>query len=251
VNKAINIGIIDNTNQFSLINLIDGKLNEKVVSTEDLEKQHLHALFYKKEILEVNDINEILNKSQNFYPLTSLEDISSSKEEFIKKSFEEAYTLYENSLESWRLQNNVILLETLFEHADHLKNLWPNDRTAFFEELWFILKRNLGASEIKIVYNDIKKASAKSDRNELIQVTIEGNKHPNPKEGGDFEKSLMDQFAEEFAVPFNVSEFNEEKGQLVLTAVVNDSPMIIMAEVPSFSRVQSAVVSAFMNSLSR
>ena len=33
----------------------------------------------------------------------------------------------------------------------HLLGLWPNDRSGFFEELWFILKTNLGAPNMKLI----------------------------------------------------------------------------------------------------
>ena len=251
MNASINVGVIDNANQFSIITLLDGEAVEKVVSTEDLDKEHLHLLLYKKEVLEISDINELLSKTANHCPLKNLEELSLSKDEIKKQSFSDIYKVYESSVENWRLQNNIVLLESLFEYADHMKKLWPNDRTAFFEELWFILKKNLGASEIKVIYNDIKPASKNSDKKNLIQVTVEGKRNPNPKEGGEFEQSLMNQFADEFAIPYNVAEYDESKGQLVLTALINESPLIVMAEVPSFSRLQSSVLSALIQSISR
>jgi hypothetical protein len=56
--------------------------------------------------------------------------------------------------------------------------LWPNDRTGFFEEFWFTLRSQLGASEMTIIYNDMLKATKEGEKNKLIKVKKTLQKNP-------------------------------------------------------------------------
>ncbi len=249
--STINIGLIDNVNQYTLISINGTEIENKVISTEDLEKENLQVLYFRKELLEVAELTEIFKKIANFTPLKSFEEIQLSAEEICKKDVNELTYLIGQAAGSWSLQNNVMLLENMFEYVDHFKSLWPNDRTAFFEELWFTIKKNLSATSLKLIYNDMKSAGKSQDKNILTQVVIDGEKYPNPIDGGDFEKSLMDNYHDDFGVPFNIAEYDEEKGQLVITAVINESPVIMMATVMGLTRIQSALIATFVQALSR
>ncbi len=249
--SAINIALVDNLNKFTLLSISEGELSNKVLSTEEIEKESFQLLLYKQEMLEVAELSEILKKAANFCPLRSFEELELTKEDILKSEAAHLVALLSEASGSWALQNNVLLLENLFEYVDHYKKLWPNDRTAFFEELWFTVKKNLAATGLKLIYNDMKTTGKNQDKNELTQVVIDGQKYPNPVDGSDFEKNLMDHYHDEFGVAFNVSEYDQEKGQLVITAVINESPVILMAQVLGLTRLQSSVISTFIQALSR
>lgn len=248
------MGYVKNANQL-IIKEMDFSSNSnssKVIGLDELQDQNLQVLFYEEEQLAEDDtLKEAMMISSKFYPIRIANELSLTKESFEKLENSQAQEVLSKVLSNWILQNNIILLEELYQVVDHLNALWPNDRTAFFEELWFILKNNLGASSIRLIYNDLKKIGKNDDKNTLIQVTIEGDKMPNPKEGAEFEKKLMDNYKEEFVNQFTVAEYLPEKGQLVLAGSIKKSPFLVMATVSEFTRLQQSIVQTFIQSLSR
>lgn len=248
------MGYVKNANQL-IIKEMDFSSNSnssKVIGLDELQDQNLQVLFYEEEQLAEDDtLKEAMMISSKFYPIRIANELSLTKESFEKLEISQAQEVLSKVLSNWILQNNIILLEELYQVVDHLNALWPNDRTAFFEELWFILKNNLGASSIRLIYNDLKKIGKNDDKNTLIQVTIEGDKMPNPKEGAEFEKKLMDNYKEEFINQFTVAEYLPEKGQLVLAGSIKKSPFLVMATVSEFTRLQQSIVQTFIQSLSR
>lgn len=248
------MGYVKNANQL-IIKEMDFSSNSnssKVIGLDELQDQNLQVLFYEEEQLAEDDtLKEAMMISSKFYPIRIANELSLTKESFEKLEISQAQEVLSKVLSNWILQNNIILLEELYQVVDHLNALWPNDRTAFFEELWFILKNNLGASSIRLIYNDLKKIGKNDDKNTLIQVTIEGDKMPNPKEGAEFEKKLMDNYKEEFVNQFTVAEYLPEKGQLVLAGSIKKSPFLVMATVSEFTRLQQSIVQTFIQSLSR
>jgi len=247
------MGYVKNSNQLIVkeMNFSTNTNSSKVISLDELQDQNLQVLFYEEEQIEDEGVKEAMMVSSKFYPIRVAAELSLSIESFEKLENTQARDVLSKVLSNWILQNNVILLEELFQVVDHLTALWPNDRTAFFEELWFILKNNLGASSIRLVYNDLKKIGKNEEKNALIQVVIEGDKMPNPKEGGELEKKLMDNYKEEFVNQFTVAEYLPEKEQLVLAGNIKKSPFLIMANVSEFTRLQQSIIQTFIQALSR
>ena len=247
------MGYVKNSNQLVVkeMNFVNNTNTSKVISIEELSNHNLQVLFYEEEQLEDDSLKETMLASAKFFPIRSAGDLSLTVDSFEKLEITEAKHVLDKVLGNWVLQNNITLLEELFQVVDHLNELWPNDRTAFFEELWFMLKNNLGANEIKLVYNDLKKIGKNEDKNALIQVIIEGDKIPNPKEGGELEKRLMDNYKDEFVNLFSVAEFIPEKGQLVLAGSIKKSPFLVMANINDFTMLQKSIIQTFITALSR
>jgi hypothetical protein len=130
-----------------------------------------------------------------------------------------------------------------------MNKLYPNERTAFFEELWSLLKNNLGATDLKIIYNDIEMAKKESEKNKLIRIKVEGKRNPNPVVGKEMEDKLMKHYENDFVQTFNVSEYNPHKGELVLTASINNSPVLVMARVNQLTRLQKALLNSLFEGL--
>lgn len=244
---------VKNHNQLIVkeLDLSSKTISTKVIDIEQLGDQNLKVLFYEDEQMENESLKEALNSDSKFYPIRISKDFQLNIDSFEKLEVSEAKNILLKVTNNWILQNNVTLLEEMFQLVDHLNALWPNDRTAFFEELWFILRNNLGASNLKLIYNDLKKTGKNDDKNVLIQVMIEGDKVPNPKEGAELEKKLMENYKEEFVNNFSMIEYIPEKEQLVLAGNIKKSPLLIMANVTEFTRLQSSVLNAFITALSR
>jgi hypothetical protein len=247
------MGYVKNSNQLIIkeMNFLENTNSSKVIGIEELQDQNLQVLFYEEDQIEDEGLKEAMVISSKFFPIRVANELSLTQDSFEKLENTEAQSVLSKVLSNWILQNNVTLLEELFPVVDHLNALWPNDRTAFFEELWFMLKNNLGASDIRVVYNDLKKIGKNDDKNTLIQVVVEGDKMPNPKEGSELEKKLMDNYKEEFVNLFSVVEYLPEKGQLVLAGSIKKSPFLVMANVTEFTRLQQSIISTFITALSR
>ncbi len=246
-----NLGLIKSENQFLLKSFNnESDDNGKILDLSELKNSNLQALFYDEEQLENEDLKAALLEDSKYFPIRSLKEINSDYDSFQSMPLEEVRSIFSKVHDNWLLQNNVTLLEELFKVINHLNGLWPNDRTTFFEELWFILKANLGAKSIRIIFNDIQIAKKENEKNKLIQVKIEGERVPNPTEGGELEAKIMSNYEKDFNSGFDIAEYSKEKGQLVITATIKKSPVVIMAEVYEMSRMQKAILGTLFTGLS-
>ncbi|MDD0854042.1 hypothetical protein HBN50_13095 [Halobacteriovorax sp. GB3] len=223
----------------------------KVMDLEELDDLEVQGLFYDDELYESEQVKLFLQEQSKFLPIRSSSETGMNSDEFSNVEMGKMRSIFEKISSSWVLQNNITLLEELFPVIDHLNAIWPNDRTTFFEELWFILKNNLGAKELKIIFNDIEMGKKENEKNKLIKARIEGKKLPHPFSGGEFEDKVMGHYEEEFNQSFNVVEYDAHKGELVIAATIKKSPVLIMAKVYDVSRIQQSVLKTLFTGLSR
>ena len=245
-----NLAFIKNNNQFLLRNFCPaGEDRGKILGLEQLEDSSVQGLLYSSTQNENEDLHSLIVDKNRFFPTRMTKEIEINYEQFESLRFDEAKKLFEGMRESWVLQNNVILLEEMFKVIPHLLAIWPNDRTTFFEELWNILKNNLATNELKIIFHGLEKAKKENDRDKLVYVKIEGDRSPNPIEGGEIEEKIMKHYEENFKNGFEITEYNPDKGELVITANINKSPILIMAKIYGISRMQKAVIATLFDGL--
>lgn len=247
----LRIAFLKNQNQILIrhFNLKEGTSSSKIVNLETIDKEVITCLLVDQANLETEEVkNEILTGAK-FYAIRDASDFKMNFDQFEKLSNQEASALFSKINQTWTLQNNISLLENMHTIVSHMNKLFPNDRTSFFEELWFLVKKNLGALDLKIVYNDIKPSEKNEVKNTLIQVVVEGNRVPNPKEGGAFEKGLMENYSDEFLQAFNIVEFIPDKGQMVIAGNIKKSPYLMMVSAHEITRLSQAVVKNLLFSL--
>jgi hypothetical protein len=246
-----NVGFIKSENQF-LLKSFDHDSNDqgKVLDLSEIKSADIQALFYEENLIESEDLKSALLEDSKYFPIRSSNDVKVNFDNFEKLDFDSAKTIFSKVHDNWLLQNNVTLVEELFKVINHLNSLWPNDRTTFFEELWFILKSNLGAKSLRVIFNDIQMGKKEHEKNKLIQVKVEGERIPNPVEGGELEAKIMKNYEKDFNQNFEVIEYDSEKGQIVMTATIKKSPVVIMAEVYELNRMQKAIIGSLFNGLS-
>ncbi len=249
----LQLGHLKNSKQLVIkkLNFADKSSSSKVVAIDTIQNEVLSCLFIDRSLLEDESIKESLLENSKFYPIREASEAGIDNENFEKMEFDQLVLIFNKINQTWTLQNNISLLENMHTVINHLNALWPNDRTTYFEEFWFLIKKNLGALSLRVIYNDLKKVGKNDDKNSLIQVSIEGDRNPNPVEGGELEKSLIENYQEEFALNFNMVEYVVEKGQLVIAGNIKNSPYIIMATITDISRLQQAVIQNFITALSR
>lgn len=243
------LGYIKNDNQF-LLRQFGGEERDrgKLMDLDELKEADLNGLIYNESFL-TEENKPTLFELIRFFPLRKGEEFALSHEAFEDLDEDNAHKIYAKMSEPWVLANNLSLLEELFKVIRHMNRLYPNERTAFFEELWSILKNNLGATDLKIIYNDIEMAKKETEKNKLIRVKVEGKRNPNPVTGGEMEEKLMKHYENDFTQTFNVSEYDPHKGELVLTASINNSPVLVMARINQLTRLQKALLNSLFEGL--
>ncbi len=220
----------------------------KRITFEDFESDNIDILF----IAELEE--ELLNQVAKYmfqFPIMPQNKTDITEDNFTQLTYDQAKNLYQQIYDSWIINNNVSLIEELYAVTDNLQKLWHSERITFFEEFWYIIKRNLGTKELTIIFNDIEKSENPNIKDKLTQSKIYGRNIPNFEKGADVEAKLMEHYRANFEAYLELLEFNSEKGELVLTAQINNSPILIMAKTPNVNQLQITLLKTLIEGISR
>lgn len=226
----------------------DKPIEYKKMVFEDFESDQIDLLF----IAELED--DLLNQVAKYmfqFPIMPQTKTDITEENFVQLSYEQAANLYNQIYDSWIINNNVSLIEELYLVTDNLKNLWHSDRTTFFEEFWYLAKRNLGTKELTLIYNDIEKSENPNIKDKLTQSKITGRNIPNFEKGAEIEEKLMDHYKANFSAYLELLEFDKDKEQLVLTAQICNSPVLFMAKTSNVNHLQITLLKTLIEGISR
>lgn len=217
----------------------------------DLAETHNFSIqgFLFSEELKSDDFFTALEGELKFYPIRGGAEFHITAELFEKMNYEEARTVFDKMRENWIIQNNVSLIEEIFKVRNHLFSLWPNDRSGFFEELWFILKNNLGTSSLQVTYNDLVKTKNDFDKNKLIKVKVVGGRYPELVSPDEADDLVLKNYENDFGNFFEITDYNKEKGHLVICASIKKSPVLIMANVYQLTMLQKALLTSLFEGL--
>lgn len=252
----ISLGFVRSSSQ-ALIRELDWQRNtieSKIIDVTDLPDQNLQGLFIDDNE-HFSSLISLLEKEKPFYPIIDAKDEGLNFLSFEGLPVTQLRDLELKVTNRWTMYQNFNSLENIWTLTNHMRDLWKRDRMSFFEELWYWLKRNLGASDLTILFNDVihtveqDENSEKKDRPKLVQSLLSGTKKANFHQGGAKEKELMQTYLDKFHDVFEITEFNATKGQFVATAQVNRSPMIFMARVPQLNQLQRTLLAALFNGL--
>lgn len=219
----------------------------KHLGLDELKNQQLGAVFVPNAMLDDEHVIDVLDQCKHvaFRPI---EEKILNENTFDNLDKNDAWSLYSKTHNAWVLKNNLELLENLVPTAKHLTSLWDNERTAFFEELWHLLKKNLGAQSIRVAYNHMQKAKKEGEKNKLIRIVVEGNNKPEPVENKELGEMLFKNYEGKFSDHFTCYDIEESEKSTFL-ATINDSPVIIMAEMFDMTKIQRSLMMALFDSL--
>ncbi len=252
----ISLGFIRSSSQVLIKDLdwTQNSLSSKIIDVTDLPDQNLQGLF-----IDDNDhfssLVSLLEKEKSHYPILDAREEDLGFTAFEALPAQQFKDLYLKIMNRWTLHQNLSSVEDLFKLTNHFRELWKKDRLSFFEELWYWLKRNLGATDLSIIFNDVVSSEEKDENNEkrerpkLTQALLSGAKKGNFTPGALREKELMQTYLEKFHDVFEVTEFNGAKGQFVATAQVERSPIIFMARLGQLNQLQRTVLAGLFNGL--
>jgi hypothetical protein len=252
----ISLGFVRSSSQL-VINELDwqqNSLESKIVDVTDLPDHNLQALFIHDNE-HFSSLVSILEKEKTFYPILDAQDESLTISSFENLAAQQFKDLYLKILNKWTMHQNFNSVENLWKITNHFRELWNKDRISFFEEFWYWMKRNLGATELTIIFNDVISSEEKDENNEkkerpkLTQGLLSGTKKANFQQGSAKEKELMKIYLDKFHDVFEVTEFNAAKCQFVATAQVERSPIIFMARAPQLNQLQRTLFASVFNGL--
>lgn len=228
------------------------KLNEnptsKIIDLAEAKQYPLQGYIFSED-LKSEDFFTGLENEIKFYPIRSHTEFGLTLENFEKLNYDDAKKVFDKMRENWILQNNISLIEEIFKVRNHLLGLWPNDRSGFFEELWFILKSNLGASNLKLIYNDMIKSKNENEKNKLVKVKVQGDRFPELTSCDEMDEHVLKSYEKEFGNIFEITDYNKEKGQLVICGNIKKSPVLVMANIYQLTRLQKSLLYSLFEGL--
>ena len=222
--------------------------SSKIIDINEAKVLPLQGFIFSED-LKNDDFLVELESELKFHPIRSNSEFDLTSDKFEKLSYEDGKHIFDKMRENWILQNNISLIEEMFKVRNHLLGLFPNDRSGFFEELWFILKTNLGATNLKLIYNDMVKGKAENEKNKLVKVKIVGDRFPETTSVDEMDEIVLKNYEKEFGDFFNITDYNKEKGQLVICATIKKSPVLIMTNVYQLTRLQKAILTSLFEGL--
>ena len=222
----------------------------KIVDFNELKSNSIQGLLFSEDT-KSEDLFIELEREIKFYPVRAAKEFNLSPDQFEKLNYDEAKKIFDRIRENWILQNNLITIEEIFKARNHLQGLWKNTRSDFFEELWFILKSNLGANSIRLYYNDIIKAKNENEKNRLIKVKVHGTRYPEPTTPDEADELVLKNYEKELIGPFSITEFNKEKGHLVMAGTIQKSPVLLMATIYQLTPVQKSLLIALFEGINQ
>ena len=252
----ISIGFVRSASQV-LIKELDwaqNSLDSRLIDVTDLPDFNLQALFIHDNE-HFNSMVGLLEKEKAFYPILDAKDESLEYTAFENLPAQAFKDLYLKVLNRWTMHQNFNSLENIWSITNHFRDLWKKDRLSYFEEMFYWIKRNIGAVDLTIIFNDVIKSEEKDENNEkkerpkLVQSLLSGTKKGNFHQGGTKEKELMQSYLDKFHDVFEITEFQATKGQFVATAQIERSLMIFMARVPQLNQLQRSLLTALFNGL--
>lgn len=252
----ISLGFVRSSSQV-LIKELDwqqNSLESKIIDVTDLPDQNLQALFIHDNE-HFSSLVGLLEKEKAHYPILDAQDENISLSSFETMPAQQCKDLYLKISNRWTMHQNFNSIENLYKLTNHFRDLWKKDRLSFFEELWYWMKRNIGATDLTILFNDIIATEEKDENNEkkerpkLTQALLSGSKKANFQQGSAKEKELMQNYLEKFHDVFEVTEFNSIKGQFVATTQIERSPIIFMARTAQLNQLQRTLLAGLFNGL--
>lgn len=252
----ISLGFVRSSSQV-LIKDLDWRQNSlqsRLIDVTDLPDQNLQALFVDDNE-HFSSLISVLEKEKAFYPILEAKEENLNYSAFEDMPAQQFKDLYLKITNRWTLHQNFNSIENLYKITNHFRDLWKKDRITFFEEFWYWVKRNIGSTDLTILFNDIVQSEEKDENNEkkdrpkLTQSLLTGTKKGNFHTGGAKEKELMQNYLDKFHEVFEVTEFNSSLGQFVATAQIERSPMILMARTAQLNQLQRTLLASIFNGL--
>ncbi len=237
------LAFIKSNQQIMLRQFRGGEIGDRLITEEDLRQIPLQALL-AQDVHHLAELQGLIPDLGKHYPVRTQAESGLTLENFEQLGAVDAQKVVRKINSQWATNANLNLLENLFPIVTRLKGLWPNDRTVFFEELWYLLRANLGARTLIMIYNGISDSKEK-----LVKVKVEGEMLPNSGPATDMDLSLWAHYESEMGLGFSNINYQSAKGDWLATASIMQSPVLIMAKIFQYNPLQKALLKTLFDGL--
>lgn len=247
----LNIGFIKSESQFSIFKVDTNtqEIESNILDTIEISKSNLNLLFYTNEE-DIQGLAKVIEEENKFYPVLNSNSLGVSLDDFSQYNSKDAMDVFSKVSSRWLLNNNIQTIEQVYSLISYLRDLWKNDRNNFFEELWYLIKTNLGTTDLSVIFHDlIEENPEKNEKAQLKYSTCKGKKSPEIFDATDSESVVMENYKNDFQEEFQITEYNSEKGELVAALRIGLSPILIMAKTPQFNQLQQSILIAIFSGL--
>ena len=242
----------DNTALLFDIDMTKQEVSHRRIDTAAIIDEKVNLLLYSEET-ESQDVMHLMKKELKFYPIFPVQSFNLDLTSIKNLDYKQLVELYDKASSRWVLANNLKTVEEIYPTVEYMKTLWIKDRNSFFEELWFFVKSNLATHSLNIIFHDLKEPSTKQqekgEKPKLCYSYVKGDKIPHLFEGKTPEELLMKEYEAEFNQSFQITEYQQEKSQLIACAKIELSPILIMAEIKSINHLQQSILQALFTGL--
>ncbi|MBF0207395.1 MAG: hypothetical protein HQK53_10950 [Oligoflexia bacterium] len=210
------------------------------IDLSEMGQEKINLLLYPQD-LDTNaaDLSQLLIDSERFFPVISTQQLGIDHQQFMQMNPQQLHDIFSDYHSKWVLKNNLQLIEEIFSVTTELRGKLENDRSQFFEEVWTLLKSNIGTSSLKIIYHDLAHTEtdaqatdmtdilastdapttaaagtaaavatagtvSKKKRKKITNMSVSGDRHPLTEQGGELEEKLISIYASRVA-PATVS----------------------------------------------
>jgi hypothetical protein len=162
-------------------------------------------------------------------------------EELKSMEYGKARQLLETLQSGWVVTNNIKQIRSTFSTSKELKNLWQNHRDKCAQLLWKIIRNNMATTSLTIIYHDLLPKGEKK-RDKLMLVSASGEKTPKIEPTDQWGTLLMENYAKSFDQHFFVTEYNRDRGEMVICASIDRSPVVVMLKSDQVTPLSKAVI---------
>ena len=235
----------DNNEDFALI--------EKTVTRAHLDEEGPHLLLFKShgENGDQDDLDELLSQFQSELEHYSHTTNHQRPKDFANYNHGDAQEIYQEYYRPWLLKNNLQCLENIASHLDHMRQLWSIDRHSFVEKLWHLLRKNLGTRELRIIFNDVTEKQNEKEKDRLVVSSFVGQAHGQFQLEQPFDIKLLEEYKDQCTHQLQIIEYDEGKGEMLLSLKIHHSPILIMARTFHLDLFQQSLLKGLLDGLAQ
>jgi hypothetical protein len=149
----------------------------------------------------------------------------------------------------WSLGNSLNSIRHLFELRDHLLASLKKGREEFFKNFIELLKLNLAATEIRIIFKDLKK-DEKKEHLEVKSLYSREKSDLKLKVEDELDKILLQEYDEKIPAQYFVQTLKEGKRELVASFRMGGTPILMMLKLRAeFTSLHEALFSGLIKGL--
>jgi hypothetical protein len=93
------------------------------------------------------------------------------------------------------------------------------------------------------------KAKNENEKNKLVKVKVIGERFPELSSVDEADELVLKSYEKDFGNIFEITDYNKEKGQLVICGSIKKSPVLIMTNIYQLTRLQKAILSSLFEGL--